>query len=252
MAATMNNMTRLLNKIERRLGTRQLKLPEYLCKDKWADEVIVEDSLVTFSRYFPNKININIDYARKKDGWYYIDDSVCQSLQILGIKDIDWEEYTGRESPGAYGLYDIYSESYGLDDIGLMQMRADHMSLFNRGIYIDFKEPNMFRLVSVNNLDLSHGLTHIPLQVLAVHSPSLCTISATMMGIFEDLATADVAAWLYEELKYYEALETVYVNIDLKLSDLNDKAGRRQDIIDKLENAQVSSAQTSMPLIWTI
>ena len=32
-----NNMTNLLNKIERRLGTRQMHLPEYLQKQHWAE-----------------------------------------------------------------------------------------------------------------------------------------------------------------------------------------------------------------------
>jgi len=60
MVEATTKMTRLLNKIERRLGTKMLNLPEHLTKDQWA-EVIREDTLVTFSRYFPNKIRINID-----------------------------------------------------------------------------------------------------------------------------------------------------------------------------------------------
>ena len=51
----MNRMEQLLNKIERRLGTKMLNLPPELAKDSWA-EVIDEDSLSTFSRYFPNDI----------------------------------------------------------------------------------------------------------------------------------------------------------------------------------------------------
>ena len=35
--AYANNMTLLLNKIERRLGTKPLNLPEEIQKDKWAD-----------------------------------------------------------------------------------------------------------------------------------------------------------------------------------------------------------------------
>ena len=45
-----NNMTLLLNKIERRLGTQPLHLPEHLQKDKWGD-VIIED-------YVPNELTI--------------------------------------------------------------------------------------------------------------------------------------------------------------------------------------------------
>ena len=48
MAGFANNMTKLLNKIERRLGTRPLNLPEHLQKDKWVD-VIKEETLVTYS-----------------------------------------------------------------------------------------------------------------------------------------------------------------------------------------------------------
>ena len=35
-----NEMTKLLNKIERRLGTSQMNLPDYLSKDVWARDVI--------------------------------------------------------------------------------------------------------------------------------------------------------------------------------------------------------------------
>ena len=57
--ATSNNMTKLLNKIEMRLGTDILNLPENLTKDKWG-KVIDDITLETFSRYFPNRFKINI------------------------------------------------------------------------------------------------------------------------------------------------------------------------------------------------
>ena len=53
MAGYANNMTNLLNKIENRLGTKPLNLPADIAKDKWAD-VIKNDTLVTFSRYYPH------------------------------------------------------------------------------------------------------------------------------------------------------------------------------------------------------
>ena len=57
--ALTNNMTRLVNKIDRRLGCYELNLPKYLQKDEWA-KVIIEDSLTTFSRYFPMKIRFHV------------------------------------------------------------------------------------------------------------------------------------------------------------------------------------------------
>ena len=51
-----NRMTKLLNKIERRIGTRWLNLPDDMGKDVWAREVIAVDTIDTFSRFFPHKM----------------------------------------------------------------------------------------------------------------------------------------------------------------------------------------------------
>ena len=59
MAGYANNMTNLLNKIEMRLGTKPLNLPKDISKDKWAD-VIINDTLVTFSRYYPHAFKYHL------------------------------------------------------------------------------------------------------------------------------------------------------------------------------------------------
>ena len=78
--ALSNDMTLLLNKIERRLGLIPLSshLPVGMQKPDWAD-IIKEDTLVTFSRYYPNrfKLIINDDTVVKRTEektnivWYY-------------------------------------------------------------------------------------------------------------------------------------------------------------------------------------
>ena len=71
----MNKMNILLNKIERRLGTKPLMVPGVISKDHWVDEVIIPDTLMTFSRYFPHMVRIEIDARpeNKKNGYYLID-----------------------------------------------------------------------------------------------------------------------------------------------------------------------------------
>ena len=61
-----------------------------------------------------------------------------------------------------------------------------------------------------------------------------------------------MARFLYENLKYYDGLETVYANIDLKMSDLENKASVRDDIVEKLDEAHVSAANKNQPLIFTV
>ena len=81
-----NKMSDLLDKIERRLGTRPLNLPDHLKKDKWADEVIIRDTIPTFSRYFPHKIKTMIDGTKRKDRYYFIDESIAENYEIMESK----------------------------------------------------------------------------------------------------------------------------------------------------------------------
>lgn len=252
-----NKMTNLLDKIERRLGTKVLNLPDDLKKDKWASEVINNETLDTFSRYFPNKLRIEIQTSSpRNNGYYLIDDTICDTVEILGVRDIGWDEFAQdslriQQSQG-YGIYDFLSNNYGMDDVGMLQMRADHMSLFNNGIYIDFKPPNMIKLVSVTGADVSRGMTKFPIDLIIKHADNLMTISPTSMETFEALAQSDVATFLYNGLKYFEGLETVYANIDLKLSDLEQQSNRREDVVQSLKDGYVSAANTNMPLMFTV
>lgn len=252
-----NKMNNLLNKIERRLGTRQLNLPDYLQKDNWAKDVIANDTLDTFSRFFPNSMHITLDLSqRRKDGYYIIDKYIPENIEILGVRDIDWALFSRdslrlQEAQG-YGTYDFMTNNYGLDDIALLQMRADHMSMFNNQIFIDFKPPNMIKVSTVTGADITRGMKSYPIEILIKHAPNLMTIPSTMMEIFEELAEADVARFLYEELKYFDGLETVFANIDMKISDLESKASRREDIVQRLDEAHVSAANKNQPLIFTI
>lgn len=251
-----NKMNDLLNKIERRLGTKPLNLPEHLCKDKWAD-VIINDSLTTFSRYFPNSMHIVLNLAqRKKDGYYVLDEYVPDGVEIIGVRDIDWSLFSRdslrlQEAQG-YGTYDFMTNNYGLDDIALLQMRADHMSLFNNQIFVDFKAPNMIKISCVTGADVTKTMKSFPIEILIKHAPNLMTIPPTMMETFEKLAIADVATFLYEELKYFDGLETVYASMELKLQDLESKAATRDEIVQYLDENHVSAANSKQPLMFTI
>lgn len=251
-----NKMSDLVNKIERRLGTKPLNLPDHLCKDKWP-EVIINDSLSTFSRYIPNSMHIVMDLTqRKRDGYYVIDKYIPEGVEVLGIRDIDWSLFSRdslrlQEAQG-YGTYDFMTNNYGLDDIALLQMRADHMSLFNNQIFVDYKAPNMIKISCVTGADVTRNMRTFPIEIFIKHAPNLMTIPPTMMETFEKLAIADVATFLYEELKYFDGLETVYASMELKLQDLESKASTRDEIVQYLDEVHVSAANSKQPLIFTI
>lgn len=252
----MNKMTNLLNKIERRLGTAPLDLPDNLCKDKWATEVIQNETLDTFSRYFPHKISYVLTPDKRKGDVWLIDENLCQSQVILGGGDIDWHKFSMSTNGigingGIYSPMDMLSTNFDIEDIQMQQMLADHTSVFKTGIYLEYIEPNMLKLntiVSNNNLNV---LRDIPINLYLVHSANLMTIPATKMEVFEQLAQADVATFLYENLKHYD-IETVFAGVDLKLSELQERANKRDEIVQKLEEGYVSAANKNMPIIMAI
>ena len=254
----MNKMNQLLSKIERRLGTKPLMLPEDISKDKWADEVIIPDTITTFSRFFPHMVRIRIDASpeNKKDGYYIIDTDLLGGAEILGVKDIAWDEYGNNAlaQQSGIGMYDYLGayNNYSMDDVMLLQARADMTSVFNNSIFVDFKEPNMIKLSSVTNGDITGGLAQMPIDVFVNHPANLSTIPPTQMETFEKLAIADVASFLVAYLQHYDGLETVFANVDMKLSSIERFADRREDIVQLLDDAHVNPANKNQPIMYCV
>ena len=253
--AGINEMTKLLNKAERRLGLSVIKLPEQLAKDKWAD-IVREDTLPTYSRYFPYMHVTVIDVRyHDENGFFYIDRDLPEGTKIIGVKDIDWSSY--RADSGIiknninYGTWDFAAAEYGAADIAMSQARTDYCSLFNLGIYIEEVPPNKIKLVSVNGSPVNQ-YSNFPIAVFIEQPDNLLGISPTMMETFEKLAFSDIATFLYNNLKYYDGTDTVFATLDLKLDLLNEWANKRDDIVNQLDEAHVSTANANQTMIMCV
>lgn len=258
-----NEMSKLLNKIERRTGLRALNLPDEINKDTWAKEVIAEETIPTFSRFFPHKITVYLDRERTpqdREGYYLLDPSLVDGAKIIGIKDINFHAFrdTGATAipgmvSGGLGFYDFATavSEYTYDDIALLQGSADLNSIFNGQVFVEFEYPNRVRFrMAVGRQSIPFRI--VPLDVFVEHPLNLMTISPTIMETFEALAMADVCVYLYEYLKYYDDLETVFANSNLKLDTLQDKARTREDIVSRLQESYVSPTNKNQPIIYTI
>ena len=158
---------------------------------------------------------------------------------------------TQHEAQG-YGIYSVLPTDYSYDDIMAIQMRADLTSIFINQIFVHYVPPNKIQLTSVYDTDVTKAFNSFPVTLLTKHASNLMTIPPTMMETFENLAQADIARFLFENLKYYDGLETIYANMDLKLSDLEEEANKRDDIVEKLDEAHVSAANPNQPLVLCV
>ena len=258
MPGYQNNISNLIDKIERRLGLIPLTphLPEQFNKNAWGD-VIKDDSLLTYSRYIPRKISfkVNQNTAPQKNGWYYINEDYVGNVPILGVGDIDWTKF-GNQSVGlaqtfGYGVPDAgMASNFTISDIMGMKNRSDFASLFSTQVIPEFEPPNRLRLVTAGNYNVSVGDFNI--IIYTKHLDSLVSIPATAMAKFEQLCQADIAYFLNANLKYWDGLETVFATIDLKLSYLEQEASKRDTIIDYLESNYLSANNRAVPLIMTV
>lgn len=254
----INKVDKLVNKIERRLGTRPLLLPEHLTKDKWLEATIIPDTIETFSRYFPHMVRIQIKCTpdNMKDGYYLIDTDLLGGVELIGVKDIAWEVYgnSALAQQSGIGMYDYLSaySNYSMDDGMALQARADLTSFFNNSIYVDFKEPNKIRLTTVTGQWISGGLDYIPLDCYVYHPSNLSTIPQTQMETFEKLAICDVANFLCAELEHFDGLETVFANVDYKLNRLQSFGDRREEIVQYLDENHVNPANKNQPIMYCV
>ena len=249
----MNSMTDLVNKIDMRLGTALIPLPEKLSKKVWPT-IIDQTSLVTFSRYFPHKMTIYIDSRLKtKGGWYIVNEFMPKNVKLISIGDINWAEfghYVGAEQSLGWGCYDFLADNFGMDDVGLLQMRADHMSVFNNTIFVKVQKPNKVRFQTINNRDVTRYLSVIPLEIMVKHFSDLSTISPGLMEEFEELATEDIATFLYHQLKFFDKVETVFgANVELYTDHLLNWADKRESTVESLKNNAVSAGNMNYRFI---
>lgn len=253
----MNSQTALLNKIERRLGTSLYELPEEFGKDAWMDKVIANETLDTFSRYFPYAMTYNLTGDRRKGPYYLIDEKICNSQVILGVGDINWHLLSKCTPAFGFGsgflsTFDMFTSGLNVEDILMTQQLIDHASVYKAGIYVEFEPPNKVRLESNLSNNMLEMLKSIPITLFLKHSTNLMTIEPTKMEIFEQLATADVATFLYQYLKFYENIETSFANTELRLDTLQDWMNKRDEIVQKMEDNYVSAANKNQPIIVTI
>ena len=253
-SANNNDMTRLLNKIALRLQLgSNFPLPDGCKKDDWAG-IILDQSISTFSQYFPHQIQDVITPNIVKNGYFFIDQNIPEGTKILGIKDIDWLAYRSDSRFDRYGInldaQTWMTRQYAIDDIAMTTIGNDLLSLFDLGIFIEYYPPNKCRLVSVNGNPVSQ-FRPFPLIILVEH-PGLWTISPTMMETFIKIAMCDIATLIYGEIKYYDGLDTVYAQLDLKLDTLQEWANKREDILREYDEAHNTTANDAAPVMITV
>jgi hypothetical protein len=212
------NPTSLLRHIKRKLGASHRPLP---IDDEEILDTIYQETLYTFSNYYPFMHNIQLDGADKtkqvpgENGVFFLE---TDGLEIIGVSKF-------------FRGYDFYSGHY--------YPRFQPQDFFESQMYADLRSavevPDTFEFVPPNRVEVFpkyHSAHQMLFVVKCVHPQHLGTIPISLREQFFRLAELDVKISLYQIMKMYDQVNSAYGTIELKIEDLEQAEDQRRELLE--------------------
>jgi len=197
------------------------------------EKIILEESLITFSTYYPyfGKITVDevVDAVPHQKGFFYLKPAVPE-LTIIGVSEM----YRNNSNNGLrlqeYADYAFVTSPY---DLEALQANQNVASMGNFPSTFLFHPPNIIEVFPKS----SHSSNRTILFVTRfVHPSHLMTIPLSLIEQWKKLVEYDVKISLYEILKHYESTETPFGTIDLKIDSWSSAEDSRTSLLETWEN----------------
>jgi hypothetical protein len=220
------NPSTLLRHIKRKLGASHKPLP---MDDEEILDTVYQETLYTFSNYFPYMHNIQTDGVKNKvpgeAGVYFLE---TDGLEIIGVAKFlrGYDFYSGH-----------YHPQYAPKDFFEGQMYADLRSAV--------AVPDTFKFIPPNRVEIfpKYTSTHEMMFVVkCVHPEHLGTIPVSLREQFFRLAELDVKISLYQILKMYDQVNTAFGTIELKIDDLEQAEDLRRELLELWDTQYMKEA----------
>lgn len=213
------NKALLLGKLKRKLGLFYLKLP---IEDKDLLTIIDEDTIPTYSIYFPQELRVDITEADKVPGsknTFFIDEKHIGD----GVNIVDIELIYGTYDPVTTGMF------YPLNptDVINLQMSLDLTSAIGEPIAYNYIPPNKIEVLGGKAL-----LGSFSADLLLTHNKKLTSIRPSQIDSFTKLALLDIKAFLYENLKHFDQIETTFGTINLRIDNWSNAENEKEELLN--------------------
>lgn len=226
----------LLNKCKRLLGIKTFILP---VDDDELLDILYEDTLPTFSRFFPRyaKLKIDLSKCRIADNEvvnprktlssggsrsYHLDISNYGSdLVIVDIEDIR----NLNSNISDYGVPNqIITNGYDLVTSAFAQASMEAMVCVPP-IYF-YEAPDKLVIEELGSLSETMSV----ITFLLMHASDLSTVKVTYIDKLRELFMLDLQISLYAILKHHDKIDTTYGQIDLKIDDWSNAYDQRKEL----------------------
>lgn len=197
-------------------------------------DIIKEDTLETFSIYFPDLIPVEI-YATSK------------LPEHMGTFEI----VTPRQLVGVSKLYLDYNGAYTMNSIASVnpaerQMAADLMSMATQTPTFKFRPPNKVEIYPKNFNNISNRFM---IEAKAVHLEDFSTIHLGLKEEFLKLCIYDVKKYIFGIRSEFENNNTLFGEIRLNIDKFSNAEADRDTLINLWRTNQHKTS--SRQKVWT-
>lgn len=219
----------LMKKMKRKLGLRSLPVSY---TDQEILEILYEDTLPTFSIYFPATYTMKVDLhlcrkARVDTAYhaqraYHLD--LPHGITVLEVSDLQY--YDGSISDYYSPQYN-YGDSYDIFNSQIMQGMIE--SMMSVPIVYRFEQPDILYIDEPNGT-IPNVVT---LQLNIVHSKDLSTIPFTYLDYLTKLFCLDCEIAFYEDMKRSNNIDTTFNEIDFQIDNWENAEEKREELLEK-------------------
>lgn len=226
------NISQLMTRLKMDLGIYVVPLP-FENSEKALNDVITTKTLPVFSQFVPRRweedlsindlkqIDATVDVSTYELPKHLFFTSIISIMRCEPINTMfNGAYYSG--TPILSGTTDLF------EDMLLGSATYDVMSAIAPPFSYDFIRPNKLRIYN-----MTCYLDKIRLIIGYQHADNLSTIPVDAEQSFYDLALLDMKIFLYNNLKYYDEINTAYGNIKLRIEDWSNAESQREDLLQK-------------------
>lgn len=248
----MLNLSKIVTAVQMNIGIYSIALPFEEPTPKIIADVIQTQTLPIFSNYHPYYETMTFSLITKPSGldkpdptamqevdhgsnWKeYLLPDVFHNREILFVRRVEYKDNTVT-GMSYYGGFPITG---GLIQQSMIANASAKLAAkMIPKITFDWKPPRRLRIYNAINSST------INVDFAFMQDPSLQSIESTCYQSFLDLATLDTKIFLYNTLKHYPEINSVYGNIALKIDDWQAADGDRKQLLENWDNTYIMDQQ---------
>ena len=227
------NISKMITRMKLELGIYTIALPiDNL--DKMMEDIIKDISLPVFSQFFPytERMYIDLHTWERTEHMATYDTFLIPEFtnrKLLYVKDVNYDDRS-LSGMGYWGGGVPYVNGNLIHQTMLSNAAGHLVSTMLPKLTFQFVHP---RTLYIYNLIASNNVV---IDLAFEHDKSLQSIPPTAEESFYQFAILDIKIGLYALVKHYNEIQTAYGSINLNISDWENAASERKEMIDRFTN----------------